>query len=739
MPERSDTPGEDAAAARQAEALRRALAAEAGEATAAAGPAAPAAGGAGSAGGASGAAGAAAGAGEGRLRLDKSGALLGVEKLKPVLAHPRADVGAGPAPAAAAPAAPARAAAPREPGSREASRPGAPRKAVLPPRIGTFVPPGFPGAAGDDEVAIAAGTFLYGEERRPCSVPAFRIDRRPVTHADYERFVQATGHRAPLYWPAGRLPDDLREHPVVGVDYFDALAYARWQGKDLPFEDEWERAARGTDGRDFPWGDTPEPGRTNTARDGLKMTVPVGLHPENESPDGMRDVLGNAWQMTHSPAAGGGIVVRGGSWFDMAHTAKAWFRFAARPSARNGTIGFRCVRREAPRPAMAREVPEERIEAEVAARRGPQAPVDASAFSAERRDLVPDWRRLRALLSERQVTEAVTASARSTPAPRPAAAPAAPPAAVPAPVPATGPAAPPAPAAPAAAAERVHVSSPTLRTPLPAAAAAAAPAPAPAASAASAASVPAAPTAAAPAPAATAAAGTPPALWVLLVLGFALVAGLLAWLLAPGAGAPAGGSGGGTSGGVGGGEAGEQPPLRAGRGPEDVLAREPAPGAGARDGQPVEVLEGGSAAWDQLLARGTRLVVFAGGEEEVAAATRAAARSLHRRYPAERLRVVLVLPRTALERADGTLGEPAQLERALAALGVADGMTVVLDPLEARRALVREVRYGLSEPNAALLLVEGIKVHQTQPPTGPMDLVRLLPLVQRVPALVRPR
>lgn len=722
MPERSDTPGEDAAAARQAEALRRALAAEAGEADAAASPAVPPA------------PATPAAAGEGRLRLDKSGALLGVEKLKPVLAHPRAEPGAAPAPVVPPPSAPAAPA----PGAREAApRPGAPRKAALPPRIGTFVPPGFPGAAGDDEVAIPAGTFLYGEERRARSLPAFRIDRRPVTHADYERFVQATGHRPSPYWPAGRLPDDLREHPVVGVDYFDALAYARWQGKDLPFEDEWERAARGTDGRDFPWGDTPEPGRTNTARDGLKMTVPVGLHPENESPDGMRDVLGNAWQMTHSPAAGGGIVVRGGSWFDMAHTAKTWFRFAARPSARNGTIGFRCVRREAPRPEQAREVPEERIEAEVAARRGPQPPVDASAFSAERRDLVPDWRRLRTLLAERQVTEAVTASARSAPAPAPARPAAVPPAApagiAPGPL-AAGPG--PAPAgAPPGPVERVHVPAPSLRTAPPAGAPAGA-ASTPAAHA-PAASAPPAPSPGRPLPPAGAtaqapppgAAGTPPALWALLVLGFVLVAGLLGWLLSQGGRAPDPDVGPGD----------EPSPARAERGPEEVLAPEPAAGAGARDGQPVEVLEGGTAAWEALVSRGTRLVVFAGGEEQAAAATRAAARSLHRRYPAERLGVVLVLPRAALERADGTLGEPAQLERALAALGVADGMTVVLDPLEARRALLREVRYGLGEPNAALLLVEGIKVHQTQPPTGPMDLVRLLPLVQRVPALVRSR
>ncbi len=673
MPERSDTPGEDAAAARQAKALERALAAEAGEADAAA--ASPPA--------------ASVPAGEGRLRLDKSGALLGLGKLKPVLAHGRPE-GPSAQPGSAGPAAPAPAPGPAPESAPDPAvppRPGAPRKAALPPRIGTFVPAGFPGAGGEDEVAIPAGSFLMGEERRPGSVPAFRIDRRPVTHADYERFVQATGHRAPVCWPQGVLPDELRDHPVVGVDYFDALACARWQGKDLPFEDEWERAARSTDGRDYPWGDAPEPSRIHTAQSGLRMTVPVGLHPENETPEGVRDMLGNAWQMTHSPAPGGGIVVRGGSWFDMGHTARGWFRLAARPTARNGTIGFRCVRREAARPDAPREVPEARIEAEIAARRGPQPASDAAPPSADRRDLVLDARALKVFLAKRQVVEAVQAAA------------------------------PPAPASAPSAAERVHVP----------AAAPAARAPAPVSPPASPVTTKVAAAASLPGPVPLRSA-LPLAPW--LVLGFALLLGMLAWLLLEGPAAPSPSTVGDDPAAAPGSRASEQDLLR--------LAPEPAPGRAARDGQPVQVVEGGSPACEALLARGTRLVVFAGGEEEAAAATRAAARSLHRRY-GPRLDVVLVVPRGAVERADGTLGEPAQLERALASLGVTDGMTVVLDPPEARRDLLREVRMALSEPNAALLWADGVRVHQSQPPSGAMDLPRLLPLVERVPGLLQDR
>ncbi len=231
------------------------------------------------------------------------------------------------------------------------------RAAAKPPAGGPTLPPeptptlggdlsafGRPTPPPDAMVAVRGGAFMFGEDKRRVSVPEFELDRDPVTNGDYERFVLATGHRPPLYWRAGRCPEDLRDHPVVGVDVFDAIAYARWAGKDLPYEDEWERAARGTDGRTYPWGDEPDLA-ANTARTGLKMTLPVGFYAKNVSPEGCRDMVGNAWELTLSPAPGGGVVVRGGSWFDFALYAKTYFRFASRPEARNGTIGFRCVRR----------------------------------------------------------------------------------------------------------------------------------------------------------------------------------------------------------------------------------------------------------------------------------------------------------------------------------------------------------------------------------------------------------
>ena len=342
-------------------------------------------------------------ASEGGLRLDKDGTLVGRPKLTPVKAL-RDDASEG-----AADEASADAPAPED----------APRRAVLPPKRSALRPDGFvpPPATDDedveadedaalldtgDEIEIPRGEFLFGDEATPRFVGAFHVDRFPVTNREYARFVADTFHRPPLYWPDGVMPPALADHPVVGVDYFDALAYAMWCGKDLPFEDEWERAARGVDGRTYPWGDETEFNAANTARVELKMTTPVSLYKRNVSPAGCRDMVGNCWELTHSPAAGGGVVVRGGSWYDFALYAKTYFRFATAPSARNGTIGFRCVRRHDPRPDEPREIDTAIHEAEIAGRRGSQPPVDEAEFSAERRDLVVDPLRLNTYVHEVQ-------------------------------------------------------------------------------------------------------------------------------------------------------------------------------------------------------------------------------------------------------------------------------------------------------------------------------------------------
>ena len=196
-------------------------------------------------------------------------------------------------------------------------------------------------------VRVPAGLFRFGDESLYLDLPAFWIDVTPVTNDEYAAFVSATGHRAPAHWhPGGGVPRGLGRHPVVHVSFHDAGAYARWARKRLPTEEEWEKAARGTDGRLFPWGDRFHVRYANTRGGKRKGTTPVDAFPSGASPYGCLDLVGNCWEWTSSwfDESEEMMVLRGGSFGLTKAGAETTFRFFNDPSFSNGTTGFRCAR-----------------------------------------------------------------------------------------------------------------------------------------------------------------------------------------------------------------------------------------------------------------------------------------------------------------------------------------------------------------------------------------------------------
>jgi len=227
---------------------------------------------------------------------------------------------------------------------------------------------------GHELVLIPAGSFVMGSDEfdleapeRTVELPAFEIDRSPVTVAQYLRFARETGHALPADFPSvEQLDADPRraQHPVERVSWYDAVTYAEWAGLRLPTEQEWERASRGADGRRWPWGDRFDESRAvvwDNAKALGVTTVPIEQFPGGESADGVRHLAGNVeeWVMdallpypgsSHSsPSASGECrVLRGGSWFYTNEYARGSFRRGALPEFTGydgaGGPGFRCAR-----------------------------------------------------------------------------------------------------------------------------------------------------------------------------------------------------------------------------------------------------------------------------------------------------------------------------------------------------------------------------------------------------------
>jgi formylglycine-generating enzyme required for sulfatase activity len=171
-----------------------------------------------------------------------------------------------------------------------------------------------------------------------------------ATHYRPKDTVNFLGH-----WVNGAPPEDLLNHPVVWVSIEDARSYARWAGKRLPTDMEWQYAAQGTDGRKYPWGNIFDSTRCNC---GLGHTSPVDAYPSGKSPYGVADMVGNVWQLTNDIYDNGSyyfVTMRGGSYYNP--TSSTWYveggpwpvdkhqmlLMLSPGYDRNSTVGFRCV------------------------------------------------------------------------------------------------------------------------------------------------------------------------------------------------------------------------------------------------------------------------------------------------------------------------------------------------------------------------------------------------------------
>ena len=204
---------------------------------------------------------------------------------------------------------------------------------------------------GKEMVRVPAGKFLYGDDKREVDLPEFWIDKAPVTNTEYARFVAETGQEPPKPWKGKTPPGKIADHPVTDVSWHHATAYAKWAGGRLPTEEEWEKAARGTDGREYPWGEWTK-GCCNSKEAGAGGTTAVGQYsPQGDSPYGCVDMAGNVWEWTTSENELGGRVLRGGAFFNKGRHVRCAFRFRliplihyrSGPDNRGRYVGFRLV------------------------------------------------------------------------------------------------------------------------------------------------------------------------------------------------------------------------------------------------------------------------------------------------------------------------------------------------------------------------------------------------------------
>jgi len=193
-------------------------------------------------------------------------------------------------------------------------------------------------------------SWLSGEvPQREVELPAFAIGKYPVTVRQFAEFCEATDYARRPQWRGQDPPANLLNHPVVGVNQADALAYCEWAGKRLPSEAEWEKAARGPEGLMFPWGNEFDPDACNWNRNreggGFRL-APVDAHPKGASPYGVMDMCGNAAEWCADGPGPGAAFIKGGCWMteeiiNLRPAARNMSGFANNPA---NFYTFRCAK-----------------------------------------------------------------------------------------------------------------------------------------------------------------------------------------------------------------------------------------------------------------------------------------------------------------------------------------------------------------------------------------------------------
>lgn len=210
-------------------------------------------------------------------------------------------------------------------------------------------------------VKIPKGKFLYGKSKRKKNIDHdFEIGAYPVTNSEYKEFLNDKENKEysiPEDWNEDKrtFPEGKEHHPVVNVSFYDALKYCEWKTEKekeklhgykyrLPTEFEWEKAARGTDGREYPWGDEFDKGKCNSDESGINDTTPVDKYPDGVSPYGCYDMSGNVLEWVNSwyPKKMS-RVLRGGSWANVQNYARAVYQCWLEPDVLSNFIGFRVV------------------------------------------------------------------------------------------------------------------------------------------------------------------------------------------------------------------------------------------------------------------------------------------------------------------------------------------------------------------------------------------------------------